>query len=262
MSRLTLGNVVKVTAVLVFLPLLAYLVLVIGAVRKHLRTTLEGLLYAGAFSLAVFVLDGPWGPRVLLALAATVASGVRAWHLRDLWLPARRAWWKRRPVAASTVVEVTRPRATTALDGSLSLPAAVASVRVLADRNRQRLPGDAHRTVLRICQVLDGVVASEQRAPSGDPRFEYELDAMVRQYLPDVLTSYLAISPSKVHERQADGRTPDGELAEQLRILSAQADALDAGRQRRLTAELSTSGNFLRDKYGQRQADAFDFRVQ
>ena len=101
MSRLTLGNVVKVTAVLAFFPLLAYLVLVIGAVRKDLRTALEGLLYAGAFSMAVFVLDF-WGPPALLALTAMGASGVRSWHLRDLWLPARRRWWKRDPAETPT----------------------------------------------------------------------------------------------------------------------------------------------------------------
>ena len=100
MSRLTLGNVIKVTTVLVFLPLLAYLVLVIGTVRKDLRAALEGVLYAGAFSTAVFALD-LWGPPALLALAAMGASGVRSWHLRDLWLPARRRW-RSRPGPAST----------------------------------------------------------------------------------------------------------------------------------------------------------------
>ena len=255
MSRLTLGNIVKVTAVLVFLPLLAYLVLVIGAVRKNLRTALEGLLYAGTFSVAVFVLDVPWGPRALLALVAMGASGVRSWHLRDLWLPARRRWWKRDP-AASTVVGAPH---TGAVDGSG--PSTVARVRVLADRNRRRLPADAHRSVLQTCEVLDALLAAERREPSADPRFSYELDAMAGRYLPSVLTSYLAIAPSAVHERQPDGRTPAEELTEQLRILADRADALDASRHRRLTAELSTTGNFLRDKYGHRQPDASDLGV-
>lgn len=254
MTRLTLGNVVKVTAVLVFLPLLAYLVLVIGAVRKDARTALEGLLYAGAFSVAVFVLD-VWGPPALLAVAAMGVSGARSWHLRDLWLPARRRWWKRVPAAVSTVVEAARARRTGAVTGSELLPAAVARVRVHADRNRRRLPGDTHRTVLHICQVLDAVIADEQREPTGDPHLEYELDAVARDYLPAVLTSYLAIPPSRRQERQPGGRTPDEELTEQLRILARQADALDAVRHRRLTAELSTTGNFLRDKYGHRWLD-------
>ncbi|RHA38808.1 hypothetical protein [Cellulomonas rhizosphaerae] len=249
MSRLTLGNVVKVTAVVVFLPLLAYLVLVIGAVRKDLRTALEGLLYAGAFSIAVFVLDF-WGPPALLALTAMGASGVRSWHLRDLWLPARRRWWKREPAQTSTVVDPARAQRTIAAEGSEHLPSAVAWVRRHADVNRRRLPGDTHRTVVQTCQVLDAVIAAEEREPTGDPRFEYELDAMARQYLPAVLRKYLAIAPSRVHERQPNGRTPDQELMEQLRILAGQSDALYASHHRRVAAELSTSGNFFREKYG------------
>ena len=261
MSRLTLGNVVKVTAVLLFLPLLAYLVLVIGAVRKKLTTTLEGMLYAAAFSTALFVPDF-WGPPALLALTAMGASGVRSWHLRDLWLPARRRWWKRDPAQTSTVVEPARTQRTIAVEGSEHLPSAVAWVRLHADRNRRRLPGDTHQTVLRTCEVLDAVVVAEQREPTADPRFEYELDAVARQYLPAVLSNYLAIAPSRVHERQPDGRTPDEELAEQLRILEDQADALYASRHRRLTAELSTTGNFLREKYGHHQPDASDLHLR
>jgi hypothetical protein len=260
MSRLTLGNVVKVTAVLAFLPLLAYLVLVIGAVRKNLRATIEGLLYAGAFSTAVFVLD-LWGAPALLALAAMGASGVRSWHLRDLWLPARRRWWKQDP-ATSTVAASGRAEHTLTAEGSEHLPAAVEWVRRHADRNGRRLPADAHRTILQTCQVLDALIAAEQREPTGDPQLEYELEAMARRYLPAVLGNYLAIAPSRVHERQPDGRTPDEELTEQLRILSGQADALYASRHRRLTAELSTTGNFLREKYGHRQPDASDFRLR
>lgn len=260
MSRLTLGNVLKVTAVVVFLPLLAYLVLVIGAVRKNLRATLEGLLYAAAFSVSVFVLDF-WGPPALLALAAMGASGVRSWHLRDLWLPARRRWWKRDPAQTSTVLEPVRAEHPTAVEGSEHLPSAVAWVRLHAEQNRHRLPGDTHRTVLQTCQVLETVIEAEQREPTADPRYEYELDAMARRYLPAVLRNYLAIAPGRVQERQPNGRTPDEELTEQLRILSAQADALYASRHRRLTAELSTTGNFLREKYGHRQPEAFDFRT-
>lgn len=256
-SRLTLGNVVKVTAVVVFLPLLAYLVLVIGGVRRDLRAAIEGALYASAFSVAVFVLDF-WGPPALLAVAAMVASGIRSWHLRDLWLPARRRWWTQVPAAMSVLVGAARRGRTARVAGAEQLPSVIARVRRHADRNRRQLPRDAHRTVLQICQVLDAVIADEQRDPTGDPHFEYELDAVTREYLPAVLTSYLAIAPSRRQERQADGRTPDDELTEQLRILSGQAAALDAVRHRRLTADLSTTGNFLRDKYGRRWLDAPD----
>lgn len=260
MSRLTLGNVVKVGAVVVFLPLLAYLVLVIGGVKKRARVILEGLLYAGAFSTAVFVLDF-WGWPILLALAAMGLSGVRSWHLRDLWLPARRRWWKRdsaQPEPSRELAEAAAAGGTAPVEGSAHLPSAVAWVRAHANRNRGRLPAGAHVLVLQICQVLDAVVAAEQLDPSDDPRFEYELDALARQYLPKVLRSYLAIAPNRVDERQANGRTANEELTEQLRLLSGQAEALYAGRHRRLTAELSTTGNFLRDKFGHRQPNALD----
>ncbi|HLS25301.1 MAG TPA: hypothetical protein VK063_05440, partial [Beutenbergiaceae bacterium] len=123
MSRWTLGNVVKVGLVVVFLPLLAYLVLVIGAVKKKLRVVLEGLIYAAGFSAGIFWLDiiGVGG---LLALASMGASGVRAWHLRDLWLPARRRWWHRfipeeSPEQPSQQVEVTdTPPPEAALEGA------------------------------------------------------------------------------------------------------------------------------------------------
>lgn len=260
MSRLTLGNVVRVAAVLALWPLLAYLVLVIGAVRKNLRTALEGLLYAAAFSVAVFLPDF-WGPPALLALTAMGASGVRSWHLRDLWLPARRRWWRRDPAETVVVVEPARAQPTPAVEGSEHLPSAVAWVRTEADRNRHRLPGDTHRIVLQTCQALDAVITAEEREPTADPRFEYELEALARRYLPGVLRSYLAIPPGRVHERQPNGRTPDEELTEQLRILSGQAEALSASRHRRLTAELSTTGNFLREKYGHSRPDAVDFRM-
>ena len=260
MSRWTLGNVVRVGAVVVFLPLLAFLVLVIGGVRKNVRASLEGLLYAGAFSTALFLPDF-WGPPALLAVAAMGASGVRSWHLRDLWLPARRRWWKRDTTESARVVEQASPPQPDAVEGPEGLRSALAWVRRRADENRHRLPGDTHETVLRTAQVLEAVVAAEQRKPSADPRLEYELEAMARRYLPAVLGGYLAIAPGRAHERQPNGLTPDEELAQQLRILSAQAEGLYASRHRRLTAELSTTGNFLRDKYGHQQPEGSHLRV-
>src|SRR5690606_32831610 len=94
MTRWTLRNVVKVGLVVLFLPLLAFLVLVIGAVKKRALVILEGLVYAAGFAVGIFVLD-VIGLGGLLALVSMGASGVRAWHLRDLWLPARRRWWHR-----------------------------------------------------------------------------------------------------------------------------------------------------------------------
>ena len=252
MTRFTLGNAVKVGLVVLFLPLLAYLVLVIGAVKKHLRVALEGLVYAGAFSVGLVALD-VLGLGGLLALVSMGASGVRAYHLRDLWLPARRRWW-RRMVEFRMPTQAEPPTALAEQPDDLS--AALAWVGAHAQQHRRRLPTQAYVTVLQTCEVLDAVVAAERRDPSGDARLEYELDAIVREYLPAVVRGYLAIPPSMVDVRQPNGRTPDQELAEQLQLLAGQAEALHVARLSRTSAQLTTTGNFLRDKFGHRHASA------
>ena len=262
MSRWTLGNVLKVGLAVVFLPLLAYLVLVIGSVKKNLRVILEGLIYAAGFSVGTFWLD-LGGVGGLLALASMGASGVRAWHLRDLWLPARRRWWHRfvpeEPQAPVEVTETPPPEA--ALEGASGRAAALGWAGSLAEQHRLRLPAEAFSSFVQTRRLLEGVVEAERREPSEDARFDYELDAIVRKYLPGVLRGYLAIPPSMVNARQPNGRTPNEELTEQLGLLAGQAQALHSSRHSRTTAQLTTTGNFLREKFGHRQADAFDFGI-
>ena len=262
MSRWTLGNVVKVGLVVVFLPLLAYLVLLIGGVKKHLKVALEGLIYAAGFSVGIFALD-VIGLGGLLALASMGASGVRAWHLRDLWLPARRRWWHRfvPPEPQEAVKVSTSPPEEAALEGTKGRAASLGWVSSLTKQSRPRLPANAYDTLLQTCHLLDAVVEVEQREPSRDARFEYELDAMVREYLPGVLNAYLAIPPSMVDARQPNGRTPKEELAEQAELLSRQAKALHGSRHSRTTAQLTTRGNFLREKFGHQQPGAIDLGI-
>lgn len=263
MSRLTVGNVVKVGLVVVFLPLLAYLVLLIGGVKKRLPVVLEGLLYAAGFTVSIFALDiiGLGG---IFALTSMAVSGVRAWHLRDLWLPRKRRWWHRFvPVESRGQVPATlTPPPETAVEGADGRAATLTWVASLAKNNRLRLPSNAYVTFQRTCQLLDAVVETERREPSRDARFEYELDALVRDYLPGVLRGYLAIPPDMVETRQPNGRTPNEELAEQLQLLSGQAQALHTSRHSRTPAQLTTTGNFLREKYGDLHRSAFDFGVK
>ncbi len=264
MTRWTLGNVVKVGLVVLFLPLLAFLVLVIGAVKKRALVILEGLVYAAGFAVGIFVLD-VIGLGGLLALVSMGASGVRAWHLRDLWLPARRRWWHRllpEETDAPTAQVTTSPPAEAALEGADGRAATLTWVGSLARRQRPRLPSGAYVTLLETCQVLDAVVEAERREPTRDASFEYELDALVREYLPAVVRGYLAIPVRLLDARQPNGRTPKEELAEQLDLLFRQAEALHAARHSHAPAQLTTMGNFLREKFGHRKQDAFDFGVK
>lgn len=261
MSRLSLGNVIKLGFVALFLPLLAYLVLVIGAVKKNLRVALEGLVYASGFSAGIFVLDVV-GIGGLLALASMGASGVRAWHLRDLWLPARRRWWNRFTPAEPATQVSAMPPAQAAVEGPEGRTAALDWITSLTTQSAPLLPTDARQRLAEITQLLGAVVEVDRREPSRDAAFDYELDAMVREYLPGVLTAYLAIPPDMVDSRQPDGRTPKDELREQLQLLRGQAEVLHASRHSRTTAQLSTRGHFLREKFGQRQAEPTDFGIR
>lgn len=262
MSRLTLGNAVKVWLVVVFFPLLAFLVLLIGGVKKRLAVVLEGLVYAAGFVVSLAMLD-VIGLGGLLALAAMGVSGVRSWHLRDLWLPTkRRRWWHRFTQGESRELVADSPPPEAALGGAEGRAAALGWIGSLGEQNRLRLPANAYGDFQETFQKLGAVLEAEQREPFRDARFEYELDAMVREYLPAVLGNYLAIPEAMADDRQPNGRTPKEEVAEQLQLLAGQAEALQVSRHSRVPDQLTTTGNFLREKYGQRAVADVDFRVQ
>ncbi|MCQ1957851.1 hypothetical protein NNX39_15255 [Arthrobacter sp. zg-Y826] len=132
----------------------------------------------------------------------------------------------------------------------------------LAKQNKNRLPAEAYVSVLETCQTLDAVIDAETRQPMGDPQFEYELTATVREYLPAVIRGYLAIPPSVVDNRQANGRTANEELVEQLQLLSRQADTLHSSRHRQTSIDLANTGNFLRERFGHQQGGGFDFGIK
>lgn len=141
------------------------------------------------------------------------------------------------------------------------LASALAWVTSHAKQNKHRLPSADYVTILETRHTLDAVIDAERAQPIHDARFEYELTAMVREYLPTVLQSYLAVPPSMVDNPQPNGRTPSQELTEQLGLLSGQADALHASQHRQMSADLTSNGNFLREKIGHQQAGSFDFGI-
>jgi predicted phage gp36 major capsid-like protein len=65
-----------------------------------------------------------------------------------------------------------------------------------------------------------------------------------------------------VNNRQPNGKTPNDELAEQLQLLSRQADALHSSRHSQTSAELTSTGNFLRERFGHHHQGAFDFGIE
>lgn len=274
MSRLTMGNIVKIVLALVFSIFVSFYVLIIGVAAKNKRVIGEGSIYAAMFSLG-FILTEATSLAALLVLLSMGASAVRCFMLRDLWLPRRNRGLRRvetvqpyplmQPAPESYAPAPVAPPSyapAPAAPSADDLSPALAWVSSHAKQNKRRLPADAYVTVLETCHTLDAVVDAERRQPTADARFEYELTAMVNEYLPNVLQGYLAIPPSMADNPQPNGRTPNEELSEQLQLLSGQADALHSSRHSRTSAELTTTGNFLRERFGHHQRNGFDFGIE
>lgn len=272
MSRFTLPNVIKMVLALVFSLFVAFYVLLIGVTAKNKKVILEGAAYAGLFAVAM---TGS-GPLAVLGLGVMAVAAVRTYMLRDLWLPVRvpevRYVQSAQPFMPPQVTAPQQPayvqpappqqayvQPARATD---KLTAALAWVSATAKENKFRFPADTYVTILETCQTLDAVIEAETKQRSGDASFEYELGALVQEYLPAVLKGYLAVPSGMVNDKQPNGRTPNEELAQQLELLSGQADALHASRYGQTSAELSSMGNFLRDRYGHRQKDGFDFGIE
>ena len=268
MSRLTGGNVIKVALAVVLFPFLAYLLLLIGLRVKNKKVIIEGAVYAGLFSVALAVPEEStlYDLSAVLIVGSLGASIVRSYLLRDLWLHQRRL----EPQQVTSTHhhasgQIQQPPPTAAFPARSSavddLSSSLAWVTSHAKQNKHRLPSEAYVTILETCHTLDAVIDSQRTQPIEDARFEYELEAMVRQYLPTVLQSYLAIPPIMVDDTQPNGRTPNEELTEQLGLLAGQADALHSSRHRQTSADLTSNGNFLRERFGHHQPGGFDFGI-
>ncbi|MCQ2002191.1 hypothetical protein [Arthrobacter zhaoxinii] len=262
MSRLTLGNIFKVSVALFFFPFVPLLVLMIGVRRKNGKVILEGAGYVALVLAAAAVAGYSSGLAVLsffVMLGVVAVSAMRSYMLRDLWLHPRGRGPQMMTQSPTQVRQAGDPASTGAT--TEDLPSALAWSAALARKNKNRLPSEAYVSILETCQTLDAVIDAETRQPLGDPQFEYELAATVREYLPSVLRSYVAIPPKMLETKQASGRTPNEELVEQLQLLAGQAETLYASRHRRTSAELTNTGNFLRERFGHRQG-GFDFGIK
>lgn len=262
MSRISVKNIVKVVLAVMFFPFVAFLLLIIGLGAKKKSVILEGALYCALF---IGAFSFPGGSGAVVGLAAMGFSAVRSYMFRDLWLPRRIRNSKRGEIIQEYVPPIPPalpvPNVASFAGAADERSIALAWVGAQAKSNKHRLPVDTYVTILETCQMLDSVIDAEIRQPSADAHFEYELDAMVKEYLPSVLRGYLAIPPSMVESRQPNGRTPNEELAEQLRLLLGQAETLHSMRHRQSSADLSSTGNFLRERFGHHQQGSFDFGI-
>lgn len=302
-SRWTFKNAGKAIAAFMFSPFLPYYTLILGLTSEKKKVIAEGLLYAIAFTSALAAPAFFGEISAFLVAGSYLASGVRMFQLRDMWLPMSGGNPQRQilhpppysqigsrrypetppqvtqrpprqvesgskgqtppPYAGSSSSTAATPSpepATSGLPDDLS--GSLEWVSSTAKRNKQRIPSEAYISVLELSQELSALIDNEHKSPSGDAEFEYELESLAGQYLPAVLKGYLAIPPALIEQVQPNGKTPNVELVEQLELLSGQTEALYMSRYSHTTAELTTTGNFLRERYGHRKSDAFDFGVE
>lgn len=268
MKRLTGGNVVKVVLAFLFWLFVSFLVLVIGIFAKRKNVIIEGAIYAAAFVSAFAVPSSSpiFGIAAFAGVGSMVASAIRSYFLRDLWLPRRGTvipvQERARPVVANPSPQYQTPAVIRNPQAPDERSAALTWVSSQAKQNKHRLPNGAYVTILETCQLLDSVIDAENRQPSGDARFEYELDAVSKEYLPSVLQGFLAIPPNMVENTQPNGRTPNDEFVEQLQPLFRQAETLHSTRHSQTSTDLTSTGNFLRERFGHHQQGGFDFGIK
>ncbi|MBM9433364.1 hypothetical protein [Flaviflexus equikiangi] len=268
----------KAMAAVFLWPLSAFSFLFVGVVAKDRKIMAEGALYAGVFLVAVSLptLQVLGTAAAFIGLGSMAAAGIRSYQYRHLWLTSHRRPVVRPVVTPPQPIRYVTPTVTTpvpaqppvsaqlpvqATDSTRDLGSALTWVVSRAKQNKHRLPGDAYVRILELCQTLDSIVDAEAHRTVPNARFEYELNAIVRDYLPTVLRNYLAIPADLVGTPLPNGRTPDEELIEQLRLLDGQADSLYKARHGSTSADLSTTGNFLRDRFGHR-TNTFDFGIE
>lgn len=270
MSRLTVGNTLKVIVAILFFIFMPLIVLMLGILKKNGKVIAEGALYVVLFAAAFSTPE----ESPLFSLASFVGLGViaisalRFYMLRDLWLDLKNKGQlpnigKPQPNASRHDASAHHSQSgTSPTSDARELSRSLDWVASQAKQNKNRLPTTAYVSILETCHTLDAVVDAEAQQPMGDPQFEYELAAIVRDYLPAVLRGYLALPPSVVGNRQTNGKTADEELLEQLQLLSGQADALHSSRHRQNSADMTNTGNFLRERFGYQQGGGFDFGIK
>lgn len=111
-----------------------------------------------------------------------------------------------------------------------------------------RLPVESVVAALRVTDTLGEVIDTSATRPL-DINAVVAVKAIVTDYLPTTLRSYLSLDPTVTDTRRPSGSTPRTSLREQLDALwSAAADVLVACRAEDADA-LLTQGRFLRTKY-------------
>lgn len=123
------------------------------------------------------------------------------------------------------------------------------SVYYLSKENKYRLSQKSYTAILEMSQDLSSLLRTEAKDPSRSPDFEYELEMISNEFLPNVVEGYLKVPQSLIHQMQPNGRTPEKEFNEQLKLLKKQTEFLYSSRHQDNISKVTTTGNFLRERF-------------
>jgi hypothetical protein len=122
------------------------------------------------------------------------------------------------------------------------------------NRNSGRLPGESVVTARRVTDVLREVIDTSDIRPL-DIYAVISVKAMVQDYLPTTLRSFLALDEAQLTVARPSGRTPIQSLQEQLESLLEAATSLLSAAQAQDADALLSQGSFLRTKFSRSDLD-------
>lgn len=117
-----------------------------------------------------------------------------------------------------------------------------------------RLPAEAVVAARRIADTLAEIIDTSELRPL-DVTVVVSVQATAQDYLPTTLRSFLALDPSLLHLRRADGTTPTSSLLDQLEVLQESVSAVLAAAHSQDLDVLLSQGNFLRTKFSRSDLD-------
>jgi hypothetical protein len=164
--------------------------------------------------------------------------------------------WFRRVLAPPAPPAPAPPPAEPEPDGDdpATLRSQLVGLNRFLNQNSGRLPGESVVTARRVTDVLREVIDTSEIRPL-DIYAVISVKAMLQDYLPTTLRSFLALDEAQLAVARPSGRTPIQSLQEQLEALLEAAASLLSAAQAQDADALLSQGSFLRTKFSRSDLD-------
>ena len=129
-----------------------------------------------------------------------------------------------------------------------ALPALPAQAGEWLDQQRLALPAPAVRLADQLQVRLNELAPQLARVPANDPAGD-AVRKLLATELPHLVTGYQGVPRSLRTQPQADGRTPDAQLLDGLRVIDGEVARMTEQLARGALDEVATQGRYLELKY-------------